>query len=62
YYPVPLHRQKAYRDARYKDGDFPVSEMLCARVLSLPMHTELDEEQLHYITENLLRLIKTCLK
>lgn len=60
YYPVPLHRQKAYRDTRYKDEDFPVTEQLCERVLSLPMHTELDEEQLHYITENLLRLIETC--
>ena len=62
YYPVPLHKQKAYRDARYRDGDFPVAEKLCDSVLSLPMHTELDEEQLPYITENLLRLIKTCLK
>lgn len=62
YYPIPLHKQKAYRDARYKDGDFPVSETLSAHVLSLPMHTELDDEQLHYITENLLRLIKTCVK
>ncbi len=62
YYPVPLHRQKAYRDARYKDGGFPVSERLCGCVLSLPMHTELDDGQLHYITENLLRLIETCLK
>lgn len=62
YYPVPLHMQKAYRDPRYKAGDFPVTEQLCDRVLSLPMHTELDEEQLRYITENVLRLIQTCLK
>ena len=46
YYPVPLHQQKAYLDPRYKDGDFPVAERLAACVLSLPMHTELDEEQL----------------
>lgn len=62
YYPVPIHLQKAYRDARYQEGDFPVTEKLCQSVLSLPMHTELDEEQLRYITENFLRLIKTCLK
>ena len=54
YYPVPLHQQKAYRDPRYKDGDFPVAERLAACVLSLPMHTELDEEQLEYITTNVI--------
>ena len=51
YYPVPLHMQKAYQDARYQAGDFPVAERLAACVLSLPMHTELDEEQLKYIVE-----------
>ena len=58
YYPVPLHQQKAYLDPRYKDGDFPVAEKLAACVLSLPMHTELDEEQLAYITSNVLELIR----
>ena len=57
YYPVPLHQQKAYLDPRYKDGDFPVAERLAACVLSLPMHTELDEEQLRYITSNVLELL-----
>ena len=57
YYPVPLHQQKAYLDPRYKDGDFPVAERLAACVLSLPMHTELDEEQLAYITSNVLDII-----
>lgn len=51
YYPVPLHMQKAYQDPRYKQGDFPVAERLAACVLSLPMHSELDEEQLAYITQ-----------
>ena len=50
YYPVPLHMQKAYIDPRYKRGDFPVTEFLSEHVISLPMHTELDEEQLEYIT------------
>jgi len=58
YYPVPLHQQKAYLDPRYKDGDFPVAERLAGCVLSLPMHTELDEEQLQYITSTVLELIK----
>ena len=57
YYPVPLHQQKAYLDPRYKDGDFPVAERLATCVLSLPMHTELDEEQLRYITSSVLELI-----
>ena len=54
YYPVPLHMQKAYRDERYAEGDFPVAECLAGCVLSLPMHTELDEEQLAYITHSVL--------
>lgn len=49
YYPVPLHFQKAYTDPRYKAGDFPVTEDLCKRVISLPMHTELSTAQLEYI-------------
>lgn len=57
YYPVALHMQKAYKDDRYKAGDFPVAEKLCQSVLSLPMHTELDEEQLAFITENILKNI-----
>ena len=58
YYPIPLHHQKAYQSDRYKAGDFPVTEMLCNCVLSLPMHTELDEETLKYICDNLLELLK----
>jgi UDP-2-acetamido-2-deoxy-ribo-hexuluronate aminotransferase len=54
YYPVPLHMQKAYIDPRFKAGDFPVTEELCKRVISLPMHTELSEEQLGHITSHVL--------
>jgi UDP-2-acetamido-2-deoxy-ribo-hexuluronate aminotransferase len=53
YYPVPLHLQKAFMNLGYKKGDFPVSELLTSQVLSLPMHTELDGEQLNYITSKL---------
>jgi dTDP-4-amino-4,6-dideoxygalactose transaminase len=49
YYPVPMHMQKAYTDPRYKEGDFPVTEELSRNVMSLPMHTELTDEQLAYI-------------
>jgi len=58
YYPVPLHQQKAYLDPRYQTGDFPVSEYLCQRVISLPMHTELDEEQQNYIIQSVLEFVE----
>jgi UDP-2-acetamido-2-deoxy-ribo-hexuluronate aminotransferase len=58
YYPVPLHLQKAYRDDRYNEGDFPVTEHLCKTVLSLPMQTELDNEQLSYITDTVKTFVK----
>jgi len=57
YYPVPLHLQKAYRDDRYKAGDFPIAEKLCECVLSLPMHTELSVDQLRYITDSVLEFV-----
>ena len=50
YYPNPLHLQEAYQYLGYKKGDFPVSEKLSEQVLSLPMHTELTDEQLDFIT------------
>ncbi len=49
YYPVPLHMQKAYLDPRYTEGAFPVTEQLCASVISLPMHTEMQADQLAHI-------------
>lgn len=57
YYPVPLHLQKAYQDPRYKAGDFPVAERLAGCVLSLPMHTELDDEQLSVITSAVSEIV-----
>ena len=50
YYPVPLRKQKAYDSGNYNDADFPNTDKLVEQVMSLPMHTELDEEQLAYIT------------
>ncbi len=57
YYPIPLHMQKAYTDPRYKHGDFPVTEDLCAHVISLPMHTELTNEDLAHITSSVLEFV-----
>jgi dTDP-4-amino-4,6-dideoxygalactose transaminase len=51
YYPVPLHKQKAYEDDRYHEKDFTTTNQLIDTVISLPMHTELDEEQLAFITQ-----------
>ncbi len=58
YYPIPLHRQKAYRDDRYQEGDFPVTNELVTQVISLPMHTELDDEQIAHITETVIESVK----
>lgn len=57
YYPVPLHMQKAFASDRYQSGDFPVTEALCASVLSLPIHTEMTDEVQDYIIKNVLELI-----
>lgn len=57
YYPVPMHMQKAYIDPRYHEGDFPVTEALSKSVISLPMHTELNDEQLKYITQSVLEYV-----
>ena len=58
YYPIPLHLQKAYLDSRYKEEDFPVTNQLVKEVISLPMHTELDEEQIQFITDSVLEFLK----
>jgi dTDP-4-amino-4,6-dideoxygalactose transaminase len=58
YYPVPLHQQKAFK--MYKSGDkFTVTEQLCTEVLSLPMHTELDQEQMQRITSSVVEFFKS---
>ena len=57
YYPIPLHMQDAYKDPRYKEEDFPVTEKLCKTVISLPMQTELSEEQLKHITDSVLEFL-----
>jgi len=58
YYPVPLHLQKAYK-YNYKEGDFPLTEMVSNEIISLPMHTELEDDQIDYITEKVLEYIKS---
>ncbi len=53
YYPVPLHLQQAFSMSGGRKGDFPVTETAAAEVLSLPMHTELTEDHLVYITDGI---------
>jgi UDP-2-acetamido-2-deoxy-ribo-hexuluronate aminotransferase len=57
YYPIPLHSQKAYLDTRYNEEDFPVTNQLVKEVISLPMHTELDDEQIQFITNCILEFL-----
>ncbi len=57
YYPIPLHRQKAYLDERYNEEDFKVTNQLIKEVISLPMHTELDDEQITFITSKVLEFV-----
>ena len=58
YYPVPLHSQKAYTDSRYNENDFKVTNKLIETVISLPMHTELSEEQQQFIVDTVLAFCK----
>lgn len=55
YYPVPLHLQQAYRDFGYQEGEFPVAESLCKKVISLPIHTEMRSEEQQYIIDTIKR-------
>jgi len=57
YYPIPLHLQKAYADSRYKEEDFVVTNQLVKEVISLPMHTELDDDQITFIAQTIINFI-----
>ncbi len=53
HYPLPLHLQKAYTHLDYKKGDFPVTEHIADRLLSLPMFPELTREQIEYVADSI---------
>ena len=57
YYPVPGHRQKMFASYGLQNMDLPITDWLTERVISLPMHTELDEDQLEFITTEVLNYI-----
>lgn len=52
YYPVPAHRQKMFSSMGLPDFDLPVTDWLTQRVVSLPIHTEMDQDQLEYIAQH----------
>jgi dTDP-4-amino-4,6-dideoxygalactose transaminase len=58
YYPLPLHLQSVYKHLGYKKGDFPVTEDICDRVLSLPMFPELSAEQQERVVSTLKDILK----
>lgn len=58
YYPVALHKQKAYQDDRYKEADFTVTNELVKNVISLPMHTELEKKQQDLIINTILDFVQ----
>jgi dTDP-4-amino-4,6-dideoxygalactose transaminase len=57
YYPVPLHTQKAYQEYKFNSEQLNVTKQLCNTVLSLPIHTEMNDEQLQFITEKILSFL-----
>ncbi len=57
YYPVPGHRQKMFEQSGIPAKEMPVTDWLTSRVISLPIHTELDQEQLEYITRTILGFV-----
>ena len=58
YYPLPQHLQKAFLDVSKNVGDLRISSGLSNCVLSLPIHTELKEEQQHYVCESLISILR----
>jgi len=62
YYPVPLHLQKAYARPEYPVGSFPVAEYLASHVVSLPIHTEMEPDEVSYILENTTQTLIHLLK
>lgn len=59
YYPVPAHRQKMFEELGGKNYNLKITDWLTERVISLPMHTEMDEEQLAYVTGKVLEYVNT---
>lgn len=59
YYPIPLNEQEAYQNIGRVVGNLSVTKDLCASVLSIPMHTELKDEQIKFISNTILTFFKS---
>jgi dTDP-4-amino-4,6-dideoxygalactose transaminase len=59
YYPVPAHRQQMFARYNASQTDLPVTDWLTERVISLPMHTEMDEEQINFVTTHVLKYLNS---
>ena len=57
YYPIPLHKQKAYKSESFKDEDFVNTNTLSHQVISLPMHSELTDDQIDFITGKIIKFL-----
>ena len=58
YYPIPAHKQKMFASFGSEDSELPITDWLTERVISLPMHTELEKEQLEHITNSVFEFVK----
>ncbi len=58
HYPIPLHLQPAYRRLEHEKGDFPVTEAVCERCLSLPIYPEMTDEMVDYVAKNLIKAVR----
>ncbi len=59
YYPNPMHKQTAYKDLGYKEGDFPVTEKLCKTVLSLPLHPYITDKEIQQVVDSIQKYINS---
>ena len=57
YYPIPLHKQKAYKSESFIDEDFINTNTLSDQVISLPMHSELSDDQIDFITSKIIKFL-----
>lgn len=58
HYPVPIHLQAAYQDLGYQQGNFPQTENIAKKIISLPMFAELKQEEIEYVVQNIKNFFK----
>tara|TARA_R100000935_G_C2822450_1_gene160464 strand:- start:133 stop:1242 length:1110 start_codon:yes stop_codon:yes gene_type:complete len=57
HYPKPLHLQECFEYLKYKEGDFPISELVSNEILSLPMNPFLNKEEINFISTSLKSIL-----